>query len=181
MELAQRTPSKKDFERNVSMKRLLIIGSVLVTILCLATFAAGQESSLQDKPATQTSTPATDTRIPRNSKVFIAPMDGFETYLAAAIRKKEVPVVMVADRDQADFEITGTHDKKSAGWAKTIFMGDTRSTASASMQIVNLKTKVVVYADSSHRGSANRGERSTAEKLAKYLKEKIENDEKNAK
>jgi len=163
------------------MKRLTIIGSVLVTMLCVAAFATAQESSSQDKPATLMSTGAADTRIPRNSKVFIAPMDGFETYLAAAIRKKEVPVVMISEREQADFEITGTHDKKKAGWAKTIFMGDARDTASASMQIVNLKTKVVVYADSSHRGSANRGERSTAEKLAKYLKEKIENDEKKAK
>jgi hypothetical protein len=59
-----------------------------------------------------------------------------------------------------------------------IFMGDGRGSASASMQITNVKTKVIVYADSSHRGSANRGERSTAEKLAKYLKKKIEDDEK---
>ena len=49
------------------------------------------------------------------------------------------------------------------------------------MQVVNVKTKVVVYADSSHRTSANRGERSTAEKLAKYLKKKVEDDEKNSK
>ncbi len=49
------------------------------------------------------------------------------------------------------------------------------------MQVVNVKTKVVVYADSSHRTSASRGERSTAEKLAKYLKKKIEDDEKNSK
>ncbi len=121
---------------------------------------------------------AADTMIPRNSKIYIAPMDGFETYLAAAIRKKEVPLLMVADRESADFEITGTHDKKKAGWAKTIFLGDGRASASASMQVVNLKTKVIVYADSSDRSSANRGERSTAEKLAKYLKKKIEDDEK---
>jgi hypothetical protein len=108
-------------------------------------------------------------------------MAGFETYLAAAIRKKEVPLVLVTNRNAADFEISGTHDKKKAGWAKTIFMGDARDTASASMQVVNLKTGVVVYADSSHRDSANRGERSTAEKLAKYLKQKIEDDEKKGK
>ena len=160
------------------MKRLIIFGSVLITILCVAAFAAAQESSSQDKLATQTG--AADTRIPRNSRVYIAPMDGFETYLAAAIRKKEVPIVMVTDRDQADFEITGTHEKKEASWAKTIFVSPQPS-ATASMQVVNLKTKVVVYADSSHRTSANRGERSTAEKLAKYLKEKIENDEKKSK
>jgi len=70
-------------------------------------------------------------------------MDGFETYLAAAFRKKEVPLTIVTDRDSADFEISGSHETKNAGWAKTIFMGDARTTASASMQVVNLKTKVV--------------------------------------
>ena len=85
-----------------------------------------------------------DTKIPRNSRIYISPMDGFENYLAAALRKKEVPLVIVAEPDLADFIVTGTHDKKSAGWAKTIFMGDTRGSASASMQVVNVRTHVIV-------------------------------------
>lgn len=123
---------------------------------------------------------AADTTIPRNSRFYIEPMDGFETYLAAAIRRKEVPIVMVSQPDLADFIVNGTHEKKKAGWAKTIFLGDSRSSASASMQVTNVRTHVIVYADSSDRSSANRGERSTAEKLAKYLKKKIEDDEKKA-
>lgn len=44
-----------------------------------------------------------DTRIPLNSKIYIAtfksedatkPVEGFETYMAAAMRKKGVPVIM---------------------------------------------------------------------------------------
>lgn len=123
--------------------------------------------------------------IPRNSKVYIGRFyaegekpTGFETYLAAALRKKNVPLIMVTDRDQADFEISGSADKKGAGLAKKILLGDFRSTTSASIQVVNVKTGVVAYADSSHKYSANRGLRSTAEKLAKYLKRKIEDDEK---
>jgi hypothetical protein len=125
--------------------------------------------------------------IPRNSRFYIAPIksedgekpiEGFESYLAAAMRKKNVPIIMVADRSQADFEITGTADKKGAGWAKKVFLGDWRGSASASMQVVNLRTGVVAYADASHRSSANKGLRSSAEKLAKYLKKKMENDEK---
>ena len=154
-----------------------------ISLLCIVAILSFTSVAAQEKsePEKNQSTTAVDTRIPRNSKVYIAPMDGFETYLAAAFRKKGVPLVIVTEPEYADFEITGTHEKKSAGWAKTIFMGDARSTASASMQVVNMHTKVVVYADSSHRGSANRGERSTAEKLAKYLKQKIEDDEKKAK
>ena len=69
--------------------------------------------------------------IPRNSRVYIAPfksedsekpVEGFETYIAAALRKKNVPLIMVTDRSQADFEIVGTADKKGAGWAKKVFL-----------------------------------------------------------
>jgi hypothetical protein len=126
--------------------------------------------------------------IPRNSKVYIAPMisedpkesqsQGFETYLAAALRKKDVPLLIVADQSQADFIIEGTADKKAAGLAKKILLGDFRKSTSASMSVTNLRTGVVAYADSSDRSSANRGLRSSAEKLAKYLKKKIEDDEK---
>ncbi len=158
--------------------KLTVKASVLalITIACASVIIAQDSTGATQNPA---ATVTADTRIPRNSKVYIAPMDGFETYLAAAFRKKEVPLIIVTDREQADFEITGTHEKKNASWAKTIFVNPSPS-ASASMQIVNLKTKVVVYADSSHRTSANRGERSTAEKLAKYLKKKIEDDEKDS-
>lgn len=126
--------------------------------------------------------------IPRNSRVFIAPFtsedpnkpqaEGFESYVAAALRKKAVPLIIVADRAQADFVIEGSADKKGAGWAKKIFLGDFRNSTSASMTVTNLRTGVVAYADSSDRSSANRGLRSSAEKLAKYLKKKIEDDEK---
>lgn len=161
------------------MKR--IVQPCLLLILLLACFSI---VSAQD-PMTPVGTPSgpaagvqPDTRIPRNARVYISPMNGYETYLAAAFRKKEVPLVIVTEPDYADFIITGTSEKKNANWAKTIFMGDARSSNSASIQVVNVRTKVVVYADSSHRGSANRGDRSTAEKLAKYLKKKIEDDEK---
>lgn len=126
-------------------------------------------------------------RIPPNSKIYIAsfksedaskPIEGFETYMAAAIRKKGVPVILVADRSQADFEIAGSADKKGAGWAKKWLAGDFRGTASASFIVTNLRTGVVAYADASHRASANKGLRSSAEKLAKYLKRKITDDEK---
>ena len=126
--------------------------------------------------------------IPRNSKVYIAAMisedatkpqaQGFESYLAAALRKKDVPLIIVADRAQADFIIEGTADQKGAGWAKKIILVDFRKSTSASMTVTNLRTGVVAYADSSDRSSANRGLRSSAEKLAKYLKRKIEDDEK---
>ena len=127
------------------------------------------------------------TRIPPNSKIYIAPfksedttkpVEGFESYMAAALRKKGVPLIMVNDRSQADFEIAGSADKKGAGFAKKWLMGDFRRSTSASLTVTNLRTGVIAYADSSDRSSANRGLRSSAEKLAKYLKRKIVDDHK---
>jgi ribosomal protein S15P/S13E len=158
--------SKGKVAMQKNLRRLALL------IACLFVFAGNLQAQAQN----QLPADPLDNRIPRNSKVYIAPMDGFEHYLAAAFRKKSVPLLIVTDRDQADFEITGTHQTKEAGWAKTIFVSPAPS-ASASMQIVNLRTHVVVYADTSHRTSALRGERSTAEKLAKYLKRKMEKDE----
>jgi hypothetical protein len=126
-------------------------------------------------------------RIPMNSRVYIAPfksedptkpVEGFDTYMAAALRKKKVPVIMVADRSQADFAIEGSADKKAAGWAKKWILGDFRRSASASLTVTNLHTGVIAYADASDRASANKGLRSSAEKLAKYLKRKMTDDEK---
>jgi hypothetical protein len=159
------------------MKIKMNLAFLGIAMLLCASAALAQDQGGQPRSTRAAAGSTADTRIPRNAKVYLAPMDGFEIYLAAALRKKEVPLVMITDRDQADFEITGTHEKKEAGWAKTIFISPQPS-ATASMQVVNLKTKVVVYADSSHRTTANRGERSTSEKLAKYLKKKIEDDEK---
>jgi hypothetical protein len=104
--------------------------------------------------------------------------EGFERYLAAAFRKKGVPRLVVADPEQADFVIEGSASRKGSSWAKKIFFGDLRASTSASMTVTNARTGVVAYADSSDRSSANRGLRSSAEKLAKYLKKKMDEDEK---
>jgi hypothetical protein len=170
----------------VKMSFLFIL--MITTVLAQAQTAEPQQNPAAVQATMQApSDPFEAQYIPRNSRVYIAPfksedtekpVEGFETYVAAALRKKNVPLIMVADRSQAEFEIIGSADKKGAGWAKKVFLGDWRGSASASMSVINLKTGVVAYADASHRSSANKGLRSSAEKLAKYLKRKIENDEK---
>src|SRR5713226_3181702 len=64
---------------------------------------AAQEPKIAEK--------AEDKAIPPGAKIYVAPMaNGFETYVVAGLVKKKVPVVVVADRAQADFEITGVSD-----------------------------------------------------------------------
>ena len=162
-----------------------------VTLLIVGVVIAQERSrTTNTSPAATTADNSFSAQvIPRDSRVYIAPvastnpkreLDQFENYLAAAIRKKKVPVVMVTDRAQADFEIIGTAERREAGWEKKIF-GEYRDDIVASISVINIKTGVVAYADSSYRINANRGPRSSAEKLAKYLKKKIEDDEKQSK
>lgn len=158
-----------------------------IFLLAFSTLALAQDKP-DAKPAAPTMSAADKfeaERIPRNSKIYIAHFlsegekdTGFSGYLAAAIRKKNVPVILVNDDKDADFVISGSADQKGAGAVKKIFLGDFRKTTSASIVVTNTRTGIVAFADSSHRDSANRGMRSSAEKLAKYLKKKIEDDEK---
>jgi hypothetical protein len=173
------------------MKRFILPLLILITAISASVQAQSIGGNTSDSttvaPQAALSDPFEAQFIPRNSRVYIAsfksedtqkPVEGFESYMAAALRKKNVPLIMVNDRSQADFEITGSADKKGAGAAKKWLLGDFRKTTSASFTITNLHTNVVAYADASHRDSANKGLRSSAEKLAKYLKRKIEDDEK---
>lgn len=123
----------------------------------------------------QTVKPALDKPLPPGARVFIAPVEGgFENYLAAAIQQKKVPVVVVTNRDKAEFEVSGVAETEKAGWAKMLFMGSAASTEQAGIKIVNLKSDEVVFAYAVHKSSSARGRQSAAEACAKHMKEKIE-------
>jgi len=111
--------------------------------------------------------------IPAKARVFIAPMDGFETYLRAALQAKKIPLQVVDRREIADFEITGAADSQKAGLAKKAIMLDWRSKENASISVINLKTGVVAFAYSVHKPSSARGKRSSAEACAKHLGKRI--------
>ena len=120
------------------------------------------------------------TYIPGGSKVYVADINGlpgFENNLVAAFQKKRVNLIVVADRSQADFEINGFAESQKAGWAKIIFKSG-RPESEASIQVVNLRNAVVAYAVASYKVDAYNGNKSTAEHLAKNLRQKMERDEK---
>jgi hypothetical protein len=56
-------------------------------------------------------------QIKSGATVYIEPMGGYETYLAAALTKKHVPLIVVADKDKAIYIITSTvaHKDLSGG------------------------------------------------------------------
>ena len=115
--------------------------------------------------------------LPVDSKVYIEPMDGFENYLAAAIQKKKVQLMVVADRQAADFVITGTAQHEKAGGAKIAFQGSIHSDDQASISVVNTKTSAVVFAYAVNKKNTVHGEQTTAEACAKHLQAHIEGKE----
>jgi hypothetical protein len=110
-------------------------------------------------------------KIPAGARVYVAPMDGFEVYLKAAIAKKRVPVELVDLRDRADYEITGVSESKKASTAKKLIAGSFHSTEDASIKVSNIKSGDVVYAYSVHEQNSTHGAQSSAEACAKHLKE----------
>src|SRR5712671_2940439 len=142
--------------------------------------AADSKSPKASPAATQTGapnhTPVNAIKIPSGSKIYVAPMGGFESYVVAGIMKKKVPVSIVADRDKADYEIKGASESEKAGWAKIMFIGNDSTNEQASINVTEIKTGGVVFAYSVHKGSSVRGKQSAGEAIGKHLNEAIGKD-----
>lgn len=112
--------------------------------------------------------------IPAGAKVYIAPMDGYETYLKAALEKKKVPIVVVDQREAAEYELSGDAESQKASTAKKVLLWDWRSTEQASIKLTHLQSSEVVFAYSVHKASSAHGKQSSAEACAKHLKEAVQ-------
>jgi hypothetical protein len=164
-----------------TQKLILVVASLLLFV----NLAAAQErvriiNASLSTPQSVARKVTDPTYIPAGSRVYIADINGlpgFENNLIAALQKKQVKMLVVADRSQADFEINGFAQSQSAGWAKIIF-GSGLPESQASFQLVNLRTGVVAYAVASYKVDSLNGNKSTAEHLAKNLRQKMERDEK---
>ncbi len=162
------------------MKRLSIFLLLTSSIVCLA----------QAPPITS------------GSKVYIEPAAGYEAYLAAAMLKRHVPIVVVTDKAKADYILTstvshvsqnqpavvvnnhvsaGNHSGRNDAFDRGFQSASTASAArraldgqtSVSVSIVDPKSSQVVFAYSA--GSARADQlQSTAEACAKHLKQFIE-------
>jgi hypothetical protein len=148
------------------VKKMLVV--LIELVFCFSAIASFSQS-------TQTQYQEVDQRVPKGAKVFISPLEnGYHIYLAAAIQKKEVPVVLVIDKSRADFELSAVTESEKAGWAKMLFMSSGASAEQASFQLVNLKAGTVSFGYNVNKSNSARGKQSSAEACAKHLKEKIE-------
>jgi len=150
------------------MRRFFAVGLAVLFCFVLSFPTDAQEGKSVDQNAKP---------IERGSKFYVAPMEGgFDTFVIAALVKKQVPVTVVTDRTKAEFEMSGIAESEKAGWAKMLFMGSQQSRELASIKVVNLKNGEVVYGYAVHKGNSYRGKQSAAEACAKHLKEKIESN-----
>jgi hypothetical protein len=139
-----------------------------------------------------------DAPIPSGARIVIAPMGGFETFFAAAVREKKVPVTLTLDKDTAQYFVVSTETEwrgfifgsgTSANWNQNGGSAASGSAASstrgleASIMLIDAKSKDVVWAYEVHKNSHGallfgthgaRGQQSLAEACAKHLREYIE-------
>jgi len=96
------------------------VPSLLAVLLMLSSTSLAQtaEPTTQEPVATAptASSEAAVTPFAPGAKVFLEPMNGFEELLAEDIVKKKVPVVVVKERENADFVLSGEVHLKQYGW-----------------------------------------------------------------
>jgi hypothetical protein len=164
--------------------------SVLLTLMLLVCVSQAQQRARvinatlsEDSVAARARQINDPTYIPHGSRVYVADINGlpgFENNLIAAFQKKQVDLIVVADRSLADFEVNGFAENQKAGWAKIIFARGLPE-SEASIQLVNVRTGVVAYAVASYKVSSRNGNKSTAEHLAKNVRQKMERDDRRIK
>lgn len=160
------------------MNRLFCL-SIVILVFCVVSIAqqgnAPAQASAGSATTGETKVAEESLVIPRGAKVFVASMpDKFDEFIKTAIEKKHVPLTIVQNRDEADFEITGFSETQKASTAKKLIMGSWHSRESASIKVANLKSGVIAFAYSYNTDNSARGKKSSSEACAKHLKEKVE-------
>jgi hypothetical protein len=108
-------------------------------------------------------------------RVYIQPDGGYESYLAAAIIKKHVPVTVTTNKANADYVLVShviSHEESSlAKLARAAFLAgmgmDGKQTAT--VELVRASDGSIIWAYNVHKGRALKYQ-STAEAAAKHLK-----------
>jgi hypothetical protein len=150
--------------------------------------------AVRPAPASGDAAAKTNSKIPVGARVVIAPMGGFETYFAAAVLHKKVPVTLTLDKQSAQYFVVSTETEwqgfvYGAGGASaggtSAYGAAAKSTRGleAGIMLIDAKSKDVVWAYEVHKNSkgslvtgthATRGQQSLAEACAKHLKEFVE-------
>ena len=115
-----------------------------------------------------------------NPKIYIAPQNGFESFLAGAFTKKNVPAQMVQTAEASDYILSAApvqQKPETAGGkiARCLFAycAGIEGSQTASVTLIDAKTKAVVWAYNVRKGGSSNFQ-SSAEACAKHLKNWLE-------
>jgi len=110
--------------------------------------------------------------------IYIEPQDGFETYLAAAMAKKNVAVDIVDDKTKATHTLKPSAvdiKQESTGSKVTrclfLYCAGIEDKGSVSVQLIEINSSKVVWAYAVNKQKGNKNEQSMAEAVAKHLGE----------
>jgi hypothetical protein len=113
-------------------------------------------------------------------KIYIQPDNGFETYVSAAITKKDVPAVVVSEAEAATFILQPTPvevktESTGSKVARCLFLycAGIQGEQTVSVQLFNPRTKAAVWAYTVRKYDAH-AYQSSAEAIAKHLKQFLE-------
>ena len=119
------------------------------------------------------------TQTKAQTKVFIAPMEeNFNDFIAAALIKNNVPVVITTDDSSAEYIITGGAVKGQNKWYDTVF-GAERDRNQGSIKLLRQSDKTIVWAGAEGDksfwwGAMKRGGQSkVANRLARSMKKEF--------
>jgi TPR repeat protein len=117
-------------------------------------------------------------QIKSGATVYIEPADGFETFLAAAMIEYKVPLVVVADKEKAEYIIrSNAQQTQQAGGGVLGSLMDgapttsTWSEVSASFSVIDPRSSQIVFAGSASRERSRQAAAQVcAWRLAKFMK-----------
>lgn len=108
--------------------------------------------------------------------IYVTPDNGFETDIIAGLLKKDVPVHIVTDPAAADYTLTANpvtiHQESTGGKIVRCVLASCAGIADSgnvSVQLVDNKTKAIVWAYSVAKQTGQRNRQSMAEAIAKHL------------
>ena len=139
-----------------------LLSSFSIAVAVVAFFALGQPAPMQAQALAP--------------RIYIAPQEGFESYISAAIIKKQVPAVVTQNKTEAQFLLTSSvlskEETTGSKIARCLFMycAGVQGNQTATVQLVNAKTGEVAWAYNVRKGGAQ-AYQSTAESIAKHLKQ----------
>jgi hypothetical protein len=188
---------------DASAEGLNVVATSRTAHLVLLQKAAGQVAESpaaqaeQPPPAPQAPSPSRaasaedETAILSGSKVYVHPMDGFETNLIAAFKKKKLPLLAVLVPEDADYEILGSTKIHEASMGVKVLeaigattaatrgeeAGDFPRKLEVKISVRNVRTGAIVFEHTVTKRTTARAlphyQQSAADDCAKELKKKI--------